>query len=85
MLYFACKNILPAENTDLTRKFWWKPKNIEFIAFPIEHRSEESKKNENAGIMKYFGAWKTDKSAEEIIADIYNSRTSEKTRILEDF
>jgi len=35
--------------------------------------------------MKYFGAWKTDKSAEEIIADIYNSRTSEKTRILEDF
>ena len=63
----------------------WYGKEIEFIAFPIEHRFEESKKSKKAGIMKYFGAWKTDKSAEEMIADIHNSRTSGKTRILADF
>jgi hypothetical protein len=63
----------------------WYGKEIEFIAFPIEHRSAENKKNGKAGIMKYFGAWKTDKSAKEIIADIHNNRTSGKTRILEDF
>ena len=63
----------------------WYGREIEFIAFPVEHTFEESKKNEKAGIMKYFGAWKTDKSAEEIIADIRSSRTSGKTRILADF
>jgi len=63
----------------------WYGKQIEFIVFPIEHRFEERKENEKTGIMKYFGAWKTDKSAEEIIADIRNSRTSGKTRILADF
>ena len=63
----------------------WYGKEIEFIVFPIEHRFEENNKKDQAGIMKYFGAWKTDKSAEEIIANIHNSRTSGKTRILEDF
>ena len=60
----------------------WLGKKVEIIAFPVEYISEESKKN---NITKYFGAWKTDKSAEEIIADIRDSRTSGKTRILEDF
>jgi len=51
----------------------WYGKEIEFIVFPIEHRFVERKQNEEAGIMKYFGTWKTDKSAEEMIADICNS------------
>jgi len=63
----------------------WYGKEIEFIVFPIEHRSIDNKKNEKTGIMKYFGVWKTDDSAEKIIEDICNSRTSGKTRILEDF
>ena len=63
----------------------WYGKEIEFIAFPIEHRLKESKKIEKSGIMKYFGAWKKDKSAEEIISGIRKSRTSGKTRIIEDF
>ncbi|MDR2205390.1 MAG: hypothetical protein LBE36_04465 [Flavobacteriaceae bacterium] len=57
-------------------------KEIEFIVFPIEHEFEESPKSEKTDIMKYFGAWKTDKSAAEIIADIRDSRTSGKTRNL---
>jgi len=63
----------------------WYGKKVEIIAFPVEYASEKSKKNKKGDIAKYFGAWKTDKSAEEIIADIKNSRTSGKTRILEDF
>jgi len=63
----------------------WYGKEIEFIAFPIERKFEESKNEEKTGIMKYFGVWETDKSAEEMIENIRNSRTSGKTRILEDF
>ena len=61
----------------------WYGKKVELIAFPVEYVSKENKKPEKADIMKYFGAWKTDKSAEEIIADIRDSRTSGKTRFLE--
>ncbi|KAA6301813.1 MAG: hypothetical protein EZS26_001976 [Candidatus Ordinivivax streblomastigis] len=32
-----------------------------------------------------YGAWKSDSSAEEIIAEIKNSRRSGKTRIIESF
>ena len=62
----------------------WYGKEVEFIAFPVELLKENKKKGK-ADIMKYFGAWKTDESAEEIIAEIRNSRTSGKTRVLEDF
>ena len=60
----------------------WYGKKVEIIAFPMEFFSNTSEKND---IMKYFGAWKTERSAEEIIEDIRNSRSSGKTRILEDF
>ena len=46
-----------------------------------------SRKNKNStkkDITQYFGAWKLDKSAEEIIADVQNSRTSGKTRVLKE-
>ena len=62
----------------------WYGKKVEIIAFPMEFVSRKNKNSTKKDITKYFGAWKSDKSAEEIIADIQNSRTSGKTRILEE-
>jgi hypothetical protein len=61
----------------------WFGKEVEVIVFPIVHKRKENRKNEKTGIMKYFGVWKTDESAEDIIENIRSSRTSGKTRILE--
>ena len=62
----------------------WYGKEVEIIAFPVKYVSKEKKKSEKKDIMKYFGSWKTDRSAEEIIAEIRNSRTSGKTRFIEE-
>jgi len=62
----------------------WYGKEVKFTICPIG-LLKRSKKKATSDIMKYFGAWKSDESAEEIIAEIHNSRTSGKTRILEDF
>ena len=59
----------------------WYGKKVEIIVFPMEFVSQKNKKKD---IMKYFGAWESDKGAEEIIAEIQDSRTSGKTRILEE-
>jgi len=61
----------------------WYGKKVEFIAFPVP-TAETTKAKREKEFMKLCGAWESDKSAEEIIADIYSSRTSEKTRVLED-
>jgi hypothetical protein len=62
----------------------WYGKEVEIIVFPIttksESKTEETKKEK---LIKLYGAWKSDKSAEEIIEDIRSSRTSGKTRFLE--
>lgn len=61
----------------------WYDKEVELIAFPVERTRESHGTGEKTGILKYFGAWNTTTPAEEIIADIRNSRTSGKTRIVE--
>jgi hypothetical protein len=60
----------------------WYGQEVEIIIHPVIHNLS-AKKNQKRDIMKYFGAWKTDKSAEEIIAEIRDSRTFGKTRFLE--
>jgi hypothetical protein len=62
----------------------WYGKQIEVTISPVKPVVKKNKKKEKGDILKYFGAWKSDRSAEEIIADIYNSRSSGKTRILEE-
>ena len=65
----------------------WYGQAVEVIAFPTNYGAilvpAEDKKNETRDITKYYGAWKSEKAAEEIIADIYGSRTSGVTRKLE--
>ena len=58
----------------------WYNHEIEVIISPIKSTNNESRENR---LMKLCGGWKSDKSAEEIIANIYNDRVSGKTRILE--
>ena len=65
----------------------WYGQAVEVIVFPTNYGAiilpVKDKKDERKGILKYYGAWKSKKSAEEIIADIYDSRTSGVTRKLE--
>ncbi|GHT59178.1 hypothetical protein AGMMS50239_05210 [Bacteroidia bacterium] len=61
----------------------WYGREVEIIVSPITI-TETKKETREERFMKLFGAWESDKSAEEIIAEIYNSRTSGKTRILEE-
>ena len=51
----------------------WYGKKLEFIVFPVEFVSKKDEINGKADIMKYFGTWKTDESAKEIIANIRSS------------
>ncbi|MDR3339453.1 MAG: hypothetical protein LBT25_05055 [Candidatus Symbiothrix sp.] len=62
----------------------WYGQEVEIIAFPVIAHTEKEKRISNDDFMKLCGAWKSDKSAEEIVADIRNSRISGKTRILEE-
>ena len=65
----------------------WYGQAVEIIAFPTNYGATilpvKDKNVERKGITKYYGAWKSEKSAEKIIADIYDSRTSNVTRKLE--
>jgi len=60
----------------------WYGQEVEMIVFPIKYESQTSTKSKEDQLLKLCGAWKSEKSAEEIIANIYNSRTSGQTRIL---
>jgi len=61
----------------------WYGKEIEILVFPVKYEEKKNIETKEERLLKLCGAWKSEKSAEEIIANIYNSRTSEKTRILE--
>ena len=61
----------------------WYGREIEMLVFPIKYEEKTSIESKEDRLLQLCGAWKSEKTAEEIIANIYNSRTSEKTRILE--
>jgi hypothetical protein len=60
-------NIIP-----LTIPPEWYGKKIELIAFPVP--PEETKKVKEEEFMKLCGAWESDKSAEEMVAEIRAAR-----------
>ena len=61
----------------------WYGQEVEVIVFPIKYEKTTTIENKEDRLLKLCGAWQSEKSAEEIIANIYDSRTSGKTRILE--
>ena len=61
----------------------WYGQEVEFIVFPIKHVKKIRMETKEDRLLKLCGAWKSEKSAEDIIANIYSSRISEKTRIVE--
>ena len=61
----------------------WYGQEVEVIIFPVEHVKMTNTGNKENRLMELCGAWKSEKSAEDIIADIYTSRISGKTRIIE--
>jgi hypothetical protein len=73
-------NVLPPIN--IPRE--WYGQEVEMIVFPIKYERKTNTENKEAQLLKLCGAWKSEKSAEEIIANIYNSRISGKTHILEE-
>jgi len=61
----------------------WYGQEIEILVFPIRYEEKKNVETKEDRLLKLCGAWKSEKTAEEIINNIYNSRTSEETRILE--
>ncbi|MDR1780559.1 MAG: hypothetical protein LBR50_07515 [Tannerella sp.] len=61
----------------------WFGRQVEIIMFPIELTVNGKEKKPKKDILKYFGTWQSDKSAEEIISEVYESRSTGNTRILE--
>jgi len=74
-------NIIPS----LTIPREWYGQEVEIIIFPINYKEKNNVESKEDRLLKLCGAWKSEKSAEEIIATIYDSRNSGKTRILEKF
>jgi hypothetical protein len=78
---------IPTENNNIVPSVTipreWYGYEVEVIVFPVKPAKETNKENRENRLMKLCGAWISEKSAEDIISDIYNSRTSGKTRILE--
>ena len=74
------KNALPS----ITIPREWYGQEVEIIIFPINLKENNNMERKEAKLLKLCGAWKSKRSAEEIIADIYSSRSSGKTRILEE-
>ena len=62
----------------------WYGQEVEIIIFPINHIGKNNIESKENRLLNLCGAWKSEKSAEDIIADIYKSRNSGKTRILEE-
>jgi len=63
----------------------WYGQEVEVIIFPINYKEKNNVESKEDRLLKLCGAWKSEKSAAEIIATIYGSRNSGKTRILEKF
>jgi len=61
----------------------WYGREVEVVFFPAGLARETNKESREDRLMKLCGAWMSEKSAEDIISDIYESRTSGETRILE--
>lgn len=61
----------------------WYGQEVEILIFPVKHEEKNNVESKENKLLKLCGAWRSKKSAEEIIADIYNSRSSGKTRVLE--
>ena len=61
----------------------WYGQEVEIIVFPIKHEKKNDTESRESRLFKLCGTWKSEKSAEEIITDIYNSRSSGETRVLE--
>ena len=62
----------------------WYGQEVEIIVFPINYEEKNNMESKDNRLSKFCGAWKSEKSAEEIIADIYKSRNSGKTRVIEE-
>ena len=52
----------------------WYGQTVEIIAFPVSAPVESRKKNNDEDFMKLCGAWESDKSAEELVAEIRAAR-----------
>jgi len=63
----------------------WYGNEVEIIVSPIKNAEKIKIESQEEKLSKLCGAWISEKSAEEIIDDIYNSRSSGRTRILEEF
>jgi len=63
----------------------WYGQEIEMLVFPVKYNETTSIESKEDRLLKLCGAWKSEKSAEEIVANIYNSRISGETRILENW
>ena len=50
----------------------WYGQEIEILVSPVKHEVNKSIESKESRLLKLCGAWKSEKSAEEIIADIYN-------------
>ena len=72
-------NIIPS----VTIPREWYGQEVEIIIFPINHIEKNNEESKEDKLLKLCGAWKSKKSAEEIITMIYDSRNSGKTRVLE--
>jgi len=62
----------------------WYENEVEIIVFPVKYIEKTKIESKEDKLSKLCGAWVSEKSAEDIIADIYNSRSSGNTRIIEE-
>jgi len=79
---------IPSENNSAIPFFnipqEWYGNEVEIIVFPVKNVEKTKIESQEEKLSKLCGAWVSEKSAEEIIADIYNSRSSGNTRIIEE-
>ena len=71
------KNAIPEIN--IPRE--WYGQEVEIIIFPVSHKENNNLESKESKLLKLCGSWKSKKTAEEIISNIYGSRSSGKTRI----
>lgn len=75
-------------NNPITETYWKALKNLgqdvklELISLLAASLTTTKKKEESNWAHKYCGAWKDDKSAEEMAADIRNSRHTGTRKIM---
>jgi hypothetical protein len=62
----------------------WYGQEVEILVFPLNFDSANAANKPKKDILQYFGMWKSNLSAETLVDEIYSSRTSGKTRVLEE-